>query len=98
MKRSRSTRTLGLAAGLALAVALPAGAQQNGGVRGTVTTSEDRGAILGARVVIRSPERVAISDERGTYQLRDVPVGQYMVYVTAIGRKPDSTRVTVSAN
>ena len=52
---------------------------------------------MGARVSIASPERVAITNENGTYILRDVPAGTYTVLATAIGQKPDSSSVNVTA-
>ena len=72
-----------------------AAAQQTGSIRGTVTTSEDKTPIAGARVALQAPDRVAITDERGMYVLRDVPQGSRKLLVTAIGRKPDSSRVSV---
>ena len=35
--------------------------------------------------------------QRGAYTLRDVPAGRYVVTTSAIGRKSDSSRVTVTA-
>src|SRR4051812_43348444 len=80
--------------GLSL-VAATAGAQQTGTIRGTITTAESRTPIAGARVATASPERIAITDDRGTYVLRDVTAGQRMVHVSAIGRKQDSSSVGV---
>jgi iron complex outermembrane receptor protein len=41
--------------------------------------------------------RVAIADARGTYLLRDLPAGLYVLRVSAIGQKPDSASVSVTA-
>ncbi|HEY7395338.1 MAG TPA: TonB-dependent receptor, partial [Gemmatimonadaceae bacterium] len=71
---------------------------QQGSIRGTVTAGEGRGAVIGARVAIRAPERVTVTDERGAYTLRDLPPGEYVVHFSAIGKKPDSTRVPVRAS
>ena len=84
----------------ALAAAWPAQAafaQRGGTIRGTVTDAESRTPIIGARVAISAPERVAITNERGAYVLRDVPAGAYVVRATAIGHAIDSGRVTVGA-
>jgi iron complex outermembrane receptor protein len=81
----------------ALAVAVPAAAQQGSSIHGTVTSIQTRAPLAGARVAITSPQRIAIADERGTYILRDVPAGTYKVYTSAIGRALDSSTVTVSA-
>ena len=73
-------------------------AQLRGGdVRGTVTDSRTHTPIMGARVSIATPERVAITDQRGAYTLRDLPAGRYVVTTGAIGRTSDTSRVTVAA-
>ncbi|HEY9229460.1 MAG TPA: TonB-dependent receptor, partial [Gemmatimonadaceae bacterium] len=74
-----------------------AAAQQGSSIRGTVTATDGGAPIFGARIAIQTPERIAISDERGTYILRDIPAGEYTVRITAIGRKPDSSRVVVQS-
>jgi outer membrane receptor protein involved in Fe transport len=82
-----------------VALAPVAAAQQHGGdVRGTVTDSRTHTAIMGARVAVATPARVAITDQRGTYTLRDLPAGTYVVMTSAIGRKVDSSSVTVPSN
>lgn len=83
------------AATLLAAASLPA--QQSGDIKGTVTDVRTQGPVMGARVYIRNPERVAITDERGRYTLRGLPAGRYVVSTTAIGRRADSSDVTVSA-
>lgn len=83
---------------LAIALAATAaGAQQRSGdVHGTVTDARTHSPIMGARVAVVTPERVAITDQRGAYTLRDLPAGTYVVTTSAIGRKTDSSSVTVS--
>jgi outer membrane receptor protein involved in Fe transport len=68
---------------------------RTGDVRGTVTDSRTHTPVMGARVAITTPERVAITDQRGTYTLRELPAGRYVVTASAIGRKADSSTVTV---
>jgi outer membrane receptor protein involved in Fe transport len=99
MLRSYTNYMPVVAAVLTCGLAIPAAAQTGGAgdVRGTVTTAETHAPIAGARVSIRTPERVAITDARGTYVLRSLPAGAYVVRTTAIGRKADSSTVTVSA-
>jgi iron complex outermembrane receptor protein len=101
---SNSTRRLSgtpLAAALAAFALLlssrPASAQQRGGgdVRGVVSDARTHTPIMGARVAVTTPERVAITDQRGMYTLRDLPGGMYVVTTTAIGRKVDTSSVTV---
>lgn len=67
-----------------------------GDVRGTVTDARTHTPIMGARVAIVTPERVAITDQRGAYTLRDLPAGRYVVTTSGIGRKADSSMVTIS--
>lgn len=71
-------------------------AQQSGDVRGTVTDVRTKSPVMGAKVYIASPERSALTDERGRYVLRDVPAGSYVITTTSLGRKADSSTVTVS--
>jgi outer membrane receptor protein involved in Fe transport len=73
-------------------------AQQRGGdVHGIVTDTRTHTVITGARVAVMTPERVAISDQRGMYTLRDLPPGTYVVMTSAIGRKMDSSTVTITS-
>lgn len=72
-------------------------AQHNGSIQGTITNAQTHLPIARARVSIVGPERVTLTDDRGTYLLRDVPAGTYKVFVSALGRSPDSSSVTVAA-
>src|SRR5512138_2905400 len=71
-------------------------AQQAGDVHGRVSGTS--GAVIGARVAIERPARVAIADERGDYTLRGLPPGHYDVVVTALGYKPARRGVDVNPN
>jgi outer membrane receptor protein involved in Fe transport len=86
-----------IAAFVSLTLATAAAAQRGSSIHGTVTSAQTHSPIMGARVAIASPERIAITDDRGVYILRDVPAGTYTVSATAIGQKPASNRVTVNA-
>src|ERR1041384_3251406 len=92
-----TNRIAAAAATLVMLAAPLALAQQGSSIHGTVTNAQTRAPISGARVAIATPERIAITDDRGTYILRDVPAGTYKVYTSAIGRAPDSSSVSVSA-
>src|SRR5262245_34887243 len=95
---TRTTRATVVASFVALASASVAVAQRAGGsVRGTVTNGDTHKPIIGARVSIMTPERVAISDERGEFTLRGGPAGTYSVFHADIGKKTDSSSVSVSA-
>src|SRR4051812_41181271 len=71
-------------------------AQRTGDIRGRISSAS--GAVIGARVAIERPARVASADDRGTYTLRSLPVGHYEVLVTALGYKPARRGVDVTAN
>ena len=86
------------AAAVVTVVASPrhAVAQRAGDVHGRVTGAS--GPVIGARVAIETPARVAIADDRGDYTLRSLPAGHYEVVVTALGYKPARRGVDVTAN
>lgn len=91
---SRRTILLGLLAAAAPLFLL--GAQAQGGdVRGVITTAESLSPLQNAHVAILAPARVAISNERGVYTLRDLPAGRYEVLITALGREPHRDSVSV---
>ena len=69
-----------------------------GMIRGTVTRADTHSPISGASVSIASPQRVATTDPKGVYVLRDLPAGTYVVTTTAIGRAPDSGSVVVRSS
>src|SRR5437764_2142878 len=70
--------------------------QRLGSVQGTIFGA---GApVVGARVAIQTPARLAITDEHGTYTLRGIPAGGYEVVVTALGYRPARRVVNVLAN
>jgi outer membrane receptor protein involved in Fe transport len=88
------------AAGLATLLGASSAIAQarSGDVSGTITDLRTHSPIAGARVSIVTPERVAITDQRGTYILRDVPEGRYSVTITAIGRQSESKSVSISGS
>jgi len=79
------------------ASSLPALAQARGTVRGVVTAEDTHAPIVSARVSVETPLRVAVSDERGVFVLRDLPAGSYTVTATANGRQPVRSNVTVTS-
>src|SRR4051812_17521417 len=97
LRRARA-RAHAVVALLALASALPLGAQTRvGSVRGVVTGLESGAPIASARVAVASPARAALASERGAYVLRDLPAGRYEIVVTALGRKPRRDTVAVES-
>ncbi|MGH7618292.1 MAG: TonB-dependent receptor, partial [Gemmatimonadaceae bacterium] len=94
---TRTTGAMAVASLMTVASAAIAGAQRTGGIIRGVVTSADHTPLMGARISIANPERVSISDDHGAFVLRDVPAGTYTVLSTAIGKKPDSSSVTVAS-
>ena len=96
--RSRSFLYLFAAVAVTAVVVSPrrAAAQRAGDVHGRVTGAS--GPLIGARVAIEMPARVAIADERGDYTLRGLPAGHYDVVVTALGYKSARRGVDVASN
>jgi outer membrane receptor protein involved in Fe transport len=88
-----------LAAAAAAGMFLPrlTAAQGSAVLSGTVRSAQTSAPVAGARVSIPNPERVALTDARGAYELRDLAPGTYLVTVTALGFKPDTTRVVIAA-
>ncbi|MDB4913305.1 MAG: TonB-dependent receptor [Gemmatimonadetes bacterium] len=76
-------------------VSSSASAQASGAIAGVVTNAETHTAVMGAKVALSGRDRSALTDDHGRYTLRDVPAGAQRVLVTAIGRKSDSSTVTV---
>ncbi|MFL5616019.1 MAG: TonB-dependent receptor [Gemmatimonadaceae bacterium] len=85
-----------VSSGLAVAPHSVTAQQRLGDVRGRITTVGT--PVIGARVAIEMPPRVAIADERGSYALRGLPAGNYDVVVTAIGYKSARRDITINAN
>jgi outer membrane receptor protein involved in Fe transport len=69
-----------------------------GTIRGTVSRADTHSPISGASVSVANPQRVATTDPKGAYVLRDLPAGTYVVTTTAIGRAPDSGSVVVPSS
>ncbi|HEV8448353.1 MAG TPA: TonB-dependent receptor [Gemmatimonadaceae bacterium] len=72
-------------------------AAAQGSIRGTVTRADTHSPISGATVSVANPQRIATTDQKGAYVLRNLPAGTYVVTTTAIGRAPDSGSVAVPA-
>jgi outer membrane receptor protein involved in Fe transport len=89
-------RLTALAIAFAVLAAPAAFAQATGRISGTVTAAETHAPIGNARVSVTTPQRVTLTDVRGSFTLRDLPPGTYRVYVSAIGRAADSSTVIVS--
>ena len=78
-------------------VALPLLAQgRPGSATGIVTSAATKAPIANARVSIERPARVAVTNEKGAFVIRDLPIGTYEMTATAFGRTPVRNTVTVT--
>lgn len=73
-------------------------AQGNAALHGTVKTAATGAAIQGARITLARPNRSATSDDKGFYEIRDLPSGRYDVTVTAAGWEPAQQTVTLKTS
>ncbi len=86
-----------VAAFLAVATA-PAMAQATGTIRGTVTQAGTGDPIMGARVEVIGTRLTAVTDEDGTYQIANVPVGTVDLRVRMIGFSRQNASANLTAN
>lgn len=95
MSRGRSAAgTFAAVALLLLSVARVSPAQ--GEISGRVLAPDSgRPPIQGAEASISRPRRSALSDSSGRFRLKDVPPGQHVVVVRAIGFRTESSTVTI---
>lgn len=69
-------------------------AQQNGSVRGRITTSD--GTIAeGVTVKLKGTEWGAVTNEDGEYHIRKVSAGNYTLVVSAVGLYPKEKQITI---
>jgi len=69
-------------------------AQDSGRIRGRVTTSD--GTIAdGVTVKLKGTSYGAVTDDDGGYSINKVPVGSYIIVVSAVGLYPKEKQVTV---
>ena len=72
-------RSLAATSAAVALIPAPAWAQDPGIVRGTVALVENGGAIHGAVVLLVGPGLVALTDERGEFEIENVPAGTYEI-------------------
>ncbi|RYE25288.1 MAG: TonB-dependent receptor [Sphingobacteriales bacterium] len=70
---------------------------QTGTIIGTVTTSDDQPAEF-VNVGLKGTSKGAITDKKGTYQIKNVEAGSYTVTVAVIGLEPEEKTIDVRAN
>jgi hypothetical protein len=82
---------------MALLFALPATALSQGEISGRVVAADSaRPGIQGTEVSIAKLGRSARSDSSGRYRLKDVPPGEHVVLLRAIGFRSESSKVYVN--
>ena len=95
--RRRGICAAALLSALMLLGAASAYAQGTATIRGTVTAAATKTPVANARVSIENPARLAITNEKGQFTLREVPAGAVAVTVTAVGSEPWRRTVNVTA-
>ncbi len=87
---------VGLAATAALLHGLAGRASAQGEITGRVVASDSgRLVVQGAEASIARIGRAAISDSSGRFRLTDIPPGEYLLVLRAIGFKAESTTVFI---
>jgi TonB-linked SusC/RagA family outer membrane protein len=90
-------RALALGVGLALWGGADLGAQETGTVRGTVTGTPGSQPLPAAQVYIPQLQLGAVTSGNGTFELRNVPVGEHQVTAELLGRQSETRTVAVQA-
>ncbi len=70
---------------LALMVVSPALAQEVGTIQGKITDAATGELMRGATVAVEGTKKGAYSDVKGTFAVKNVPVGTYSLKITFIG-------------
>lgn len=72
-------------------------AQQTGTIRGLVIDASDKETLLGANVMLEGTSRGASTQLDGTYVIRNVPVGSYVLVITYLGYDTQRIPITLAA-
>ncbi len=73
-------------------------ARQTGTIRGTVVETATGQPLVGAQVAVVGTQRGTITGRDGTFQLSNVPVGNYELRVVLIGYTSQTLQATVRAD
>ena len=73
-------------------------AQARASVSGTVTAGNTGQPLAGAQVAITAANVRSVSDERGRFQITNVPTGTHTLRVTRLGYRPITREVSVDAS
>ena len=71
---------------------------QKNTIVGTVTSSADKSALIGANVIIENTSMGAASDAQGKFVIKNIPDGDYTVMVSYIGFETLKKNVSVESN
>ncbi|MCH7955586.1 MAG: carboxypeptidase-like regulatory domain-containing protein, partial [Candidatus Marinimicrobia bacterium] len=69
---------------------------QQGTVTGTITDESTGDAIAGANVILLGTNTGAAANNDGIYTIRNAPLGDYTLVVTAIGYSKTTAEVSIS--
>ena len=87
MKRSCLLTVIGLL------LMLPVLAQQPGSIRGKIITADEKPAE-GVTIIIKNTAKIAIADNNGVYEIKNVLSGSYTLLVSLIGFRDEEREVT----
>jgi hypothetical protein len=68
---------------------------QTATIRGQVVDQETGEPLIGANVVLENTQMGAATDYYGTFEIKNVPAGNYTVVIEYVGYKTSSTKVTL---
>src|SRR5688572_484872 len=86
--RRFAQQVMGLAVCLVSALTLPAAAQTNGTISGTVTEQNGGQPIGAVQVQVEGTTRGAVTSETGRYTIANVPPGTYGLTFRRVGYNP----------
>lgn len=72
-------------------------AQQNGTIKGRITTSDGQPAVY-VSIGLKDKNQHTTSDDNGNYTINRVKAGTYILRVSAVGINPQEKSITVNAN
>lgn len=96
VRRSNTSALISVIVAAALLGSIGQVASAQGEISGRVLAADSgRPPIVGAEVSIARASARAVTDSSGRFRLKDVPVGEHLVVLRAIGFQADSSKVMV---
>jgi len=97
-RATNETRSRCVAALVVFVLAMsPANVGAQGEITGRVLAADSgRPPVVGAEVSIARAQKRALTDSSGRFRLRDVPVGEHLVMLRAIGFAAESSKVMIN--